>query len=256
MRAFAAQQVLAGSARRAVLVRREASAFFLEVVAVSTGVRCQATTLDLHDPLRDRVEEVPVVRHEDHRTAEVVGQVPLQPLRAVAASSSGWSARRGSPRRGLATSSTAPGRCACAPRRCALRTDDGRRGTPSLWRKPSASWPRSHPPILSMVSASAACSFRSSPAAASFASARAAVTVAWREVAAFQAVSASPTTSAALAPGSSPPVPGLQVADRQSAPDADRRAVGPDDARQDLGERRLAGAVGADQAHPPPRARP
>ena len=46
-------------------------------------VRREPPALELDDPLRDRVEEVPVVRHEHERAAEVVREVLLEPLGGV-----------------------------------------------------------------------------------------------------------------------------------------------------------------------------
>jgi hypothetical protein len=63
----------------ALLVRHQLG-LLLEVVGVAPGVRRQAPALELDDPLRDRVEEVPVVGDEDERAGVRAGEVPLEPL--------------------------------------------------------------------------------------------------------------------------------------------------------------------------------
>src|SRR5580658_5466631 len=105
----------------------------------------------------------------------------------------------------MATSGLATSSCASAIRRFSppLRWPQGlsTSRTPSLSRKPSASWPRSQPPRCWIVSSRAACS--SSSAASWSPAERRSLTAACRAVASLHAVSASATTVRGVAVGSS-----------------------------------------------------
>ena len=93
-----------------------------EVVAVAAAVRHEPPALDLDDALHDRVEEVPIVRHEHDRAGEVLRQEALR-ARPRYRRRGGWSARRGSRCRG-SRRGAARERCGVARRRCARRTAD------------------------------------------------------------------------------------------------------------------------------------
>ena len=59
---------------------REELGLLAEVVGVAPGVRDEPPPLELDDPLRDRVEEVAIVRDEDERPLVRARQVRLEPF--------------------------------------------------------------------------------------------------------------------------------------------------------------------------------